>query len=75
MVTHSGEKKTPIDIYDAAIVFDPLTEVFAKGERASSSRRRFILFKISQPRVVAAFSRRQYVLVIFKIKNSLYRIS
>ena len=60
------EKKTPI--YDAAIVLDPLTEGFAKGEGASSSRRRFIVFKIAQPRIVAAFSRRQYVLVIFKIK-------
>ena len=60
------EKKTPI--YDAAIVLDPLTEGFAKGEGASSSRRRFILFKIALPRIVAAFSRRQYVLVIFKIK-------
>ena len=60
------EKKTPI--YDAAIVLDPLTEGFAKGEGASSSRRRFIVCKIAQPRIVAAFSRRQYVLVIFKIK-------
>ena len=60
------EKKTPI--YDAAIVLDPLTEGFAKGEGASSSRRRFILFKIALPRIVAASSRRQYVLVIFKIK-------
>ena len=61
------EKKTPI--YDAAIVLDPLTEGFAKGEGASSSRRRFIVCKIAQPRFVAAFSRRQYVLVIFKIMN------
>ena len=60
------EKKTPI--YNAAIVLDPLTEGFAKGEGASSSRCRFILFKIALPRIVAAFSRRQYVLVIFKIK-------
>ena len=60
------EKKTPI--YDAAIVLDPLTEVFAKGEGESSSRRRFILCEIAQPRIVAAFSGRQYVLVILKIK-------
>ena len=59
------EKKTPI--YDAAIVLDPLTEGFAKGEGASNSRRRLIVCKIAQPRIVGAFSRRQYVLVIFII--------